>query len=399
MAVILTVGFADGGYAPQAWRWATVAFSCLAAAALLVRDSVRINRHEFVAILGLSALAFWMLVSKSWSVEPALAAPEAERCLLYLAALIAVCASLEAETAGPFLIGLLAGITFLSAWSLADYYLTPQNPAYNGLLVGPLRYANASSAIAAIGIVLALGLLRAAKAVIPRVLLVATLLVLGPVLILTQSWGGWLALLAGVSVIAVSSERPRHGNKILAATAFFSVAVAIGLLWAVSPHVIHGLTANPRWSYWHAALDDFVAHPELGSGAGTYGAYWAQHPLLHSGVLDAHSLYLESLAELGPLGLAFIVAFFAAAFSTTRQQLRSPAAVACAAFAAYAVHTGIDWDWELPSVTLCGVLAAGVLLATNRPVEARSLALVRRLGLIGLALTIGVVALLRLKTG
>ncbi len=58
-----------------------------------------------------------------------------------------------------------------------------------------------------------------------------------------------------------------------------------------------------RPHYWHVALDDAAANPVLGSGAGTFGDYWLRHRPVESFARDAHSLYVESLAELGPIGL------------------------------------------------------------------------------------------------
>jgi Flp pilus assembly protein TadD len=51
-----------------------------------------------------------------------------------------------------------------------------------------------------------------------------------------------------------------------------------------------------------------------------------------------------------------------------QQARRHPFVPAAAgAYAAYLVHTGVDWDWELPAVTLAGLLCgASILLATRR---------------------------------
>ena len=58
-----------------------------------------------------------------------------------------------------------------------------------------------------------------------------------------------------------------------------------------------------RAELWHAAWHDYEAHPVLGSGPGTYEWYWDEHRPIQHKVRDAHNLYLEVLAELGPLGL------------------------------------------------------------------------------------------------
>ena len=66
-------------------------------------------------------------------------------------------------------------------------------------------------------------------------------------------------------------------------------------------------TGSYRVDLWRVALDEYDDHPVVGSGAGSYEHYWNEHrPFAHN-VRDAHSLYLEVLAELGPLGLALLV--------------------------------------------------------------------------------------------
>ena len=44
----------------------------------------------------------------------------------------------------------------------------------------------------------------------------------------------------------------------------------------------------------------------LGGGAGSFDDYWFQHRRVDQTVHDAHNLYLETLAELGPPGLALL---------------------------------------------------------------------------------------------
>src|SRR5207244_12470389 len=83
-------------------------------------------------------------------------------------------------------------------------------------------------------------------------------------------------------------------------------------------------------------------------------------------VLDAHNLYLVTLAELGPVGLGLLAALLAlpaaAAVLARKQLLTAPA---FAGYVAYLVHAAQDWDWELPAVTLAalGCAAALVILA------------------------------------
>ena len=65
--------------------------------------------------------------------------------------------------------------------------------------------------------------------------------------------------------------------------------------------------SSGRWQQWGSAIDEFESAPGLGKGAGSYEAWWAQHGTLQGFVKDAHSLYLESLGELGIVGFLLIV--------------------------------------------------------------------------------------------
>jgi hypothetical protein len=105
-------------------------------------------------------------------------------------------------------------------------------------------------------------------------------------------------------------------------------------------------------------------------------------------------LYLESLSELGVLGLALVVGVLlvplAAALRARRHALLP---TALAGYAVFLVHAGVDWDWEMPVVTLAGLFCAAALLVAARPpdgaatsVETRPWPLAAAGLLVGLAL-------------
>jgi hypothetical protein len=127
-----------------------------------------------------------------------------------------------------------------------------------------------------------------------------------------------------------------------------------------------GVTA-PRNLYYHVAWREFLAHPLLGSGAGTFGHYWLRWGDVGrwGGALDAHSLYLETLAELGPIGLVLLGAFLLYPLRRTIAQRSLPFVPAAAgATIAFLVHVGLDWDWEMPAVVVAGLgCAAAVAFA------------------------------------
>jgi O-antigen ligase len=130
---------------------------------------------------------------------------------------------------------------------------------------------------------------------------------------------------------------------------------------------LFSLSGNSRSEYWHVAWSEYEDRPWLGGGAGSFQRFWLRHRRVGLPVLDAHSLYLETLAELGPLGLALLLCALVTPLRAVAAARRHPLATAAlGAYVAFLVHAGIDWDWEMPAVTLaalaCGV---GLLLAAR----------------------------------
>jgi hypothetical protein len=132
---------------------------------------------------------------------------------------------------------------------------------------------------------------------------------------------------------------------------------------------------NGRLAHWEVSLDAFSANPVRGSGAGTYVFLWARDSRENFKVEDAHSLYVEVLGELGLVGLVLILVALGALIGglawTARGSRREPLALLFAAGLAWAVHAGIDWDWELPAVGLWLFALGGLALAGPAETSAR----------------------------
>lgn len=131
-------------------------------------------------------------------------------------------------------------------------------------------------------------------------------------------------------------------------------------------------SGNGRWQYWSAAADANASRPWTGIGPGTFEFWWAEHGSVPGFIRNAHSLYMETLAELGIPGLALIATLLAGVFAAGLARLRRAdgsqralLAAALAAVAAFAVSAGIDWTWEVTVLPVAFVLlAASVLRAT-----------------------------------
>jgi hypothetical protein len=130
---------------------------------------------------------------------------------------------------------------------------------------------------------------------------------------------------------------------------------------------LSSLSTNGRLDLWRVALRDAAAHPLLGSGAGTFGLYWLGHRNSGPAALDAHNLYLETLAETGPIGLAVVAIFLGLPLlAALRARRRRFVAAAAAGYCTFLAHAALDWDWELPAVTLAGLLCGVCLLVASR---------------------------------
>jgi hypothetical protein len=124
-----------------------------------------------------------------------------------------------------------------------------------------------------------------------------------------------------------------------------------------------------RIDQFDAALQGWHAQRLRGTGAGTYALTWYRERPTAYKVVDAHSLYFESLSELGIVGLALILAVVGALLAAAAARSRGPHrplyGAIFAVVLAWALHAGVDWDWEMPAVTL-PVLALGALALGDR---------------------------------
>jgi O-antigen ligase len=348
----------------------------------------------------MAALTVWTALSAHWSDHPATSTLEAERTLVYLAAMAAVLLSVERSSLLYLLGGALAGVTVVSSYGLGTYVIfgPKQNPIEGRLLFEPLGYANGLGAYAAIGLLLASGLALGSRRWLVRAACLVSAAILGPTMLLTSSRAAELALAAGVVVLLLFGRR---GSP--AFTALLAGAAAVALGAAVLATAQHGLVSQlageNRPRYWHVAWREYTENRILGSGAGTFDEYWLRYRTVSAFARDAHSLYLETLAELGPVGLALLLLALGLPLLALRHGRDPLRATAAAGYVAYLIHAGLDWDWELPAVTISGLLCGTALLVAAREDGAPELSGRARAVLLVPALGLAVLALIRLRTG
>lgn len=118
-----------------------------------------------------------------------------------------------------------------------------------------------------------------------------------------------------------------------------------------------------RARYWEGALAAFADEPLSGIGPGTFEFYWARDGDAAELVRDAHSFYLEQLAELGLLGLIGAAVFAGGVLWSALLPLRrgedGAASIAMPAAATVLLgYLAIDWVWESNAVMVLGLACA-----------------------------------------
>jgi hypothetical protein len=340
-AVALVVGLAgeSGGFGALSWDRALLGLAVVVLLSALLVGVSRPGRAGGALLAALAALTAWTALSYVWSESPASALVEAQRVALYTAAAAAVllCARRLPTEA------IVAAIVVVACWNLVTRFRGIG--AATGAGSEPVGYANGLALLCVLGLVLLPPLPRWAWiAAVPLVV----------VLVLQDSLGAYAALVVAAVVFAA----PR----------FRLVAVAAGIaLLLASPYVAGG---HERQHYWRVAAREAQAHPVLGSGAGTYVNWWVRERDVPLQTQEAHSLYAETLAELGPVGLALVLLVFAIPLAATRRRDLA------AGVAAYAVAAAVDFDWELAGVTVPALLVAALAVAParSRPAPLRAVA-------------------------
>ena len=169
-------------------------------------------------------------------------------------------------------------------------------------------------------------------------------------------------------VVAVGATVVAYGGPSRIATR------AVDSIHKSSPNVrgdqtkrLFSLSTNGRLKLWSSALDDADTSLVHGSGAGSFEEWWLRHRPLPATARDAHSLFLEQLAELGAVGLLLLVLALGTPFVAAWRMRAHPfVPIALGGLVAFLVHAGVDWDWEMPAVTLCGLAFAGSILASAK---------------------------------
>jgi O-antigen ligase/polysaccharide polymerase Wzy-like membrane protein len=133
-------------------------------------------------------------------------------------------------------------------------------------------------------------------------------------------------------------------------------------------------TSSVRSIYWSRAIDVWEKHPVAGAGAGSFAEAQLRFRDEPARGKHAHGYVLQTLADLGIVGLAIsLVALaiwllaaratlglrrgniFGAGWSAERTGLATLAIVV----AVFGVHSALDWTWFVPAVAMTALFCAG----------------------------------------
>ncbi len=134
------------------------------------------------------------------------------------------------------------------------------------------------------------------------------------------------------------------------------------------------LSGNGRYTYWKTAVDAMPGHWLKGWGPGAFQFVWLPRAPFDSYIRNAHSVYIETLTEVGVVGLLLLVSFFLALLGaavrrviTARFEARAFAAAVTAACLAFMVSAAFDWVWQMPVLPVALLLLAAAVLIDGEP--------------------------------
>jgi len=135
---------------------------------------------------------------------------------------------------------------------------------------------------------------------------------------------------------------------------------------------------NGRWQYWSSAVDAFESAPVKGIGPGGFQFWWNENRNSPGVIRDAHSLFVENLAELGIVGFLLIVSFFALVLVAgvwralgAAGERRAELAALTGAAMTFTLGASVDWLWELAVLPVAFLIVAAAILATRDDDEDR----------------------------
>ena len=156
---------------------------------------------------------------------------------------------------------------------------------------------------------------------------------------------------------------------------------------------LFSISAHGRVETFGVAWRAWRERPFVGHGSGSFEYVWYENRPSRQVVRDAHSLYLETLMELGVVGLALLILILAtAAVGAIRARRQRFVAAGLGSFVAWSAASAFDWHWEMVGVTIVALLSGSVGLFASERRPATNLLGGTRLALVGITSVLSVFA-------
>jgi hypothetical protein len=475
---------ADGFYDLTVWGPITVGVAAVAVAAAAT-TSVKPRLVPLLAVGGLTGLWLWSWLSVSWAESADQALVTAGRWALYAAALAALLLLIRTEFERWLpLICATVGVVVVAGYVVLRMLDGDVEALFfGGRLRDPLGYVNGQAGYFLLGFWPCVALAEQERSKVLAGLGAACALVLGALLVLSQTRGVLPATaVSAVVVLALVPGRPRRifalaviGLGLVAISAslldvyqnipqgqqadpelvkaaarrILLAAVAVGVIWGLAQLTLERVTRGEsptaawirngerflaaglvalavlaavvavgdpvdkvrqqyddfvnlrvgqsdstrflsgggyRYDYWRVAWLEFKDAPLIGQGAGNYDDLYFVERRTTEDIRQPHSLEMQTLAELGIVGMLFLLLFVGAVIAGLWRQSRRArelperrmvAVAAGGAVVAWLTHTSVDWLHNIPGVTGIALCAAAALVSpwalrpSRAPVSAR----------------------------
>jgi len=138
---------------------------------------------------------------------------------------------------------------------------------------------------------------------------------------------------------------------------------------------ILSVSSSNRADWWAEAVAAWADRPLVGWGGASFGTVRKRYREDATEVAQPHSLPLQVLAETGTIGLLLLLGALALLLRAATRRLRETPpgidrllqATLLGVVVAWLTQAAVDWDWELPGVTLPVLAALGVAGAAAAP--------------------------------
>jgi O-Antigen ligase len=129
---------------------------------------------------------------------------------------------------------------------------------------------------------------------------------------------------------------------------------------------------NGRVKMWRAARSMYESDPLRGTGAGTYAVEWNQYRGIAPYRVEAHSLYLQTLGELGIVGGVLLGGFLLSILGALLALNRAApsASLAAGTLVTCGVAAAFDWTWMVPAITVPVLAFCGMAMARDTDASA-----------------------------